>query len=121
MPRVLVDGGTLRAKVNFTAVRDESEPAPAVPDTDSDTDSDSDSAPVVAPTVTTRALGDLSLRSGLSTLYSPLTRGVLDSIRTTRLRVTQPVVGTGEPGEPGEPTNRANVTGEVEIRFRTEL
>lgn len=107
VPRVLVDGGTLRAKVNFTAVRDESEPAP-----------EASTEPEVAPTVTTRALADLSLRSGLTTLSSPLTRGVLDSIRTTRLRVVQPVAETGGTGGP---TSTAHVTGEVEIRFRTEL
>ncbi|WP_420113061.1 hypothetical protein [Pseudactinotalea sp.] len=95
IPRVLVDGGTLRATVDFTAVS---------------------AAPDEGPRVTepTRSIG---LRSTLLPFTSPLTKGVLDSIRTTRLMVVQPRPSA----DPAEPTSRTTITGEVEIRFRTEL
>lgn len=97
VPRVLVDGGTLRAKVDFTAVSAGSSDSQRVPEP--------------------RTPTDIGLRTTLLPFMSPLTKGVLDSIRTTRLMVVQPKPGT----DPAEPTSRTTITGEVEIRFRTEL
>lgn len=110
VPRVLVDGGTLRAKVNFTAVRgvpgdEEEEEATSVAETRFDT------------TRLTR-LGTSSLRGNLVAWDSPIKAGVLDSIRNVRLRVAGPAVP--DAGEPQDEA-RTQVFGEVEIRFHTEV
>lgn len=108
VPRVLVDGGTLRAKLNFTAVRNE-------PD---ETD---DPAPTRAPLgAGATALAAGTLRSNLVAFDSPIRAGVLDSIRHVRLKVAAPTKSDPEEGEPTQ-TTTSQVFGEVEIRFRTEI
>ncbi|MFV0374149.1 hypothetical protein [Microbacterium sp.] len=102
IPRVLVDGGTLKAKVTFTAEH-----------SDATTDAPSPAAGPVRRLPTLASAG--TLRGALAAFDSPLRGGVLDSIRTTRLKVTN--LGGTDPA----PTERAEVYGEVEIRFRTEV
>jgi hypothetical protein len=130
VPRVRVEGGTLRAKLNFTAV-DMSPPDADTERPAADKERSAAEATQVSPTVmqpwlaarsavlspvTTRLTGSVGER--LIAWDSPLQAGVLDSIRRTRLVVSTPTVPAGG-GEP-EPTSRAEVFGEVEIRFRTE-
>ncbi|CAN7411201.1 hypothetical protein [Knoellia sp. LjRoot47] len=109
VPRVLVDGGTLRAKLAFSTVRrTATEPAPARA-----------AAPGLTPAATRSVLGGLPV-SRIGDLVGPratiLRPEVLDGIRDLRLRVRPPLTAP----EPGEPTERADVFGEIEIRFRTE-
>lgn len=118
VPRVRVDGGVLRSKLTFSAVRRE--------------ESQSDAAPEPARSGTGAApvLRDL----GLSTVsYLPvLQKGLLDSIASTRLTVSPAVIkpggGTGGTGggSTGEGTSTesqstATIYGEVEIHFHTEV
>jgi hypothetical protein len=120
VPRVRVEGGTLRAKLNFTAV-DTSTAA-----TDTQRSEAEPAAPVAQPRLAARgeALSPIATRLAgtvgerLIAWESPLQAGVLDSIRRTRLVVSTPSTPT-QGGEPG-PTSRAEVFGEVEIRFRME-
>lgn len=104
VPRVLVDGGTLRAKVDFTAVSSGTE------EEKGDDDGGTRRVPERS------LIDEVGVRSALLPFTSPLTKGVLDKIRTTRLMVVQP-----KPDADPEPTARTTITGEVEIRFRTEL
>ncbi|KRE43297.1 hypothetical protein [Knoellia sp. Soil729] len=109
VPRVLVDGGTVRAKLAFSTVRSApAEPSPA-----------RRAAPGLTPAVTRSVLRDIPI-SRIGDLIGPratvLRPEVLDGIRDLRLRVRPPVASP----EPGEPANRADIFGEVEIRFRTE-
>lgn len=118
VPRVLVEGGTLRAKLNFTAVEIA---AAEASDTEPGT-AEGDSGPrVVEPELAERRLPrikDTKLRRSLLAWNTPLQSNVLDSIRRTRLMVSTPV--TPADGSKPEETNRAEVFGEVEIRFRME-
>ncbi len=131
IPRVYVDGGTLRATLNFTAVAAQDGTPPAA-------------QPAVRLRVPTpdslHAIAGSRIQGTVASFDSPLLPGVLDSIRTTRLRVTNlggtaaPVGGTttgsggtggtaggsGGTGGTGNPT-RTEVHGDIEIRFRTEL
>lgn len=109
VPRVLVDGGTLRAKLAFsTTRRTAADAAPARPAT-----------PGLSPAATRSVLGTLPV-SRIGDLVGPratiLRPEVLDGIRDLRLRVRPPTATT----EPGEPGDRADIFGEIEIRFRTE-
>lgn len=109
VPRVLVDGGTVRAKLAFSTVRTKTpQPTPA-----------RRVAPGLSPAVTRSVLEGIPL-TRLSDLIGPratiLRPEVLDGIRDLRLRVRPPVAST----QPGEPAERAEIFGEVEIRFRTE-
>ncbi|MEO7131966.1 MAG: hypothetical protein ABIZ07_11370 [Dermatophilaceae bacterium] len=121
IPRVRVEGGTLRAKLNFTAV----DTSPRSPERSVDPEASTTQRAGLAArggAVTAAAnlgLGRLpgTVRNQLIAWDSPLQAGILDSIRRTRLVVSTPVVATGG-GEP-EPTSRTEVFGEVEIRFRT--
>ena len=110
VPRVLVDGGTLRAKVAFSTTRR----TPTEPRTARHL------APGLSPAVTRDVLRDLPV-SRIGDLIGPratiLRPEVLDGIRDLRLRVRPPAT---QPVE-GEPTERADIFGEIEIRFRTEL
>ncbi len=113
VPRVIVDGGTLRATLNFTAVNNEDDPRPR-PTTPPTRPSRTD--PLVARTV----------NANLVRFDSPIRAGVLDSIRRLRLNVTSPPVGGsngpgGDGGPDGDGPTTTQVYGEVEIRFRTEL
>ncbi|GAA4124172.1 hypothetical protein GCM10022415_29910 [Knoellia locipacati] len=109
VPRVLVDGGTLRAKLAFTTVRRAAaDPTPARSATSG-----------LTPAVTRAVLGGLPA-GRIGDLVGPratiLRPEVLDGIRDLRLHVRPPVTTT----EPGTPNERADVFGEIEIRFRTE-
>lgn len=109
VPRVLVDGGTLRAKLAFSTVRrTTNEPSAA-----------RRLAPGLSPAVTRTVLGSLPA-SRIGDLIGPratiLRPEVLDGIRDLRLRVRPPLATP----EPGEPADRADIFGEIEIRFRTE-
>lgn len=130
IPRVYVEGGTLRAKLNFTAVdtgSDRTATPAAAPATPASGTSGQPSR-VILDSLGPGLRGDLmvnlpglpagALRHKLIAWDSPLQAGVLDSIRRTRLVVSTPPPSTGD-GEPG-PTTRTEVFGEVEIRFRTE-
>lgn len=105
MPKVVVDGGTLRSKLTFSTVRSATTPtatpaaAPRPP------------APAVTPSVRVGAL------DRLVTMRPVLSASVLDSIRDLRLTVRPPTAD--DPATPG--TTRADVYGEVEIRFHTEV
>lgn len=99
VPRVVVDGGTLRAKVRFTTSKATATPSPAR----GGAARGGGAGPVD------------SLAAGLVRFDTPLRTGILDSIRDLRLKVVTPIVG-----EP-TPTDRAEIQGEVEIRFRTVL
>lgn len=118
IPRVRVEGGTVRAKLNFSAV-DTSPPV------ETERTADPAASPIeprlaprgeVLTPITTRLAASVGER--LIAWESPLQAGVLDSIRRTRLVVSTPAASASG-GEP-EPTSRAEVFGEVEIRFRTE-
>ena len=109
VPRVLVDGGTVRAKLAFSTVRTTpTQPTPARA-----------AAPGLSPAAT-RAVIDSIPISRIGDLVGPratiLRPEVLDGIRDLRLRVRPPVASP----QPGEPAERAEIFGEVEIRFRTE-
>ncbi len=119
VPRVRVEGGTLRAKLNFTAVEASASGVGEEPA----------AGPTVSPTAPRLAprgevLGPLTTRLGTSlgerliAWESPLQAGVLDSIRRTRLVVSTPAAPAG--GSEPEPTSRAEGFGEGKIRFRTE-
>lgn len=122
VPRVRVEGGTLRAKLNFTAVDTSTPAADAEPARPEVAEPTTVTQPRLAPRgeaitpVTTALAGSLGER--LIAWESPLQVGVLDSIRRTRLVVSTPTPHTGG-GEPA-PTSRSEVFGEVEIRFRME-
>ncbi|MGL5852838.1 MAG: hypothetical protein ACRCZD_18825 [Phycicoccus sp.] len=124
VPRVLVEGGTLRAKLAFTTNRVPSGSATGA------------ATRAAAPRAATRVSGS-TVSSGLSPAVArsalaglgvarldeidaarrlAIHPEVLDGIRDLRLHVRPPVIET----EPGQPTDRADVFGEVEIRFRTE-
>lgn len=105
VPRVLVDGGTLRARMEFTVVKDAGQAASADPVR---------IPPVPAP--------PLSVLPGRLLAVSPLTLGVLDTIRTNRLVVRQPASSSSSTAPSSTaPSSTAAITGEVEIRFRAEL
>lgn len=109
VPRVLVDGGTLRAKLAFsTARRTVSEPSASRRPT-----------PGLSPALSRSVLGSLPA-SRIGDLVGPratiLRPEILDGIRDLRLRVRPPMTTP----EPGGPTDRADIFGEIEIRFRTE-
>jgi hypothetical protein len=104
MPKVVVDGGTLRSKLTFSTVRaGTAPPAPAA--------RPAVAAPAVVPSVRAGAL------DRLATMRPVLSAGVLDSIRDLRLTVRPPAAD--DPATPG--ATRADVYGEVEIRFHTEV
>ncbi|GGB68598.1 hypothetical protein N798_02530 [Knoellia flava TL1] len=109
VPRVVVDGGTLRAKLAFSTTRSKATPpTPARA-----------ASPGLSPSLTRSVLGGLPA-SRIGDLIGPratvLRPEVLDGIRDLRLRVRPPVTSP----EPGEPAEKADVFGEIEIRFRTE-
>ncbi|MFQ4150273.1 hypothetical protein AAGW05_16560 [Arthrobacter sp. LAPM80] len=118
IPRVLVEGGTLRAKLNFTAVdigsRNTSEGR-------AEPTSEKPPSRQIAPILTARqipGLSDEKLRSTLLAWDTPLQSDVLNSIRRTRLVVSTPDVLPG--GSKPADTSWTEVFGEVEIRFRME-
>ena len=128
VPRVLVDGGTLRAKLAFTTTRVASGGANArtAPAGAASGAAGTPSGVAVArpstglsPAVARAALTDLSssrlrqIESARALTFRP---EVLDGIRDLRLMVRPPATTT----TPGEPEERADVFGEIEIRFRTE-
>lgn len=109
VPRVVVDGGVLRAKLAFTTTR-RADPTPGpVPRGGS----------ALTPAVTRDVLSSLPV-SRIDDLLGPraqvLRPEVLDGIRDLRLRVRPPETDP----EPGTPAEKADVFGEIEIRFRTE-
>ncbi|KGN39538.1 hypothetical protein [Knoellia subterranea] len=110
VPRVLVDGGTLRAKLAFSTTR-ATTPAPTPARA---------ATPGLTPAASRTALSTIPI-SRIGDLIGPratvLRPEVLDGIRDLRLRVRPPAQTT----EPGEPAEKADVFGEIEIRFRTEL
>lgn len=103
MPTVVVDGGTLRSKLTFSTVRAGSTP-PTAP-----------APPTPARPAVVRG-GILSGLTGLTAVRPVLSAGVLDSIRDLRLTVRPPTADDTTTG-----TTRADVYGEVEIRFHTEV
>ena len=110
VPRVVVDGGTLRAKLAFTTTRSTGTTPAATPR----------SGGGLTPAATRDVLGSLPV-SRIGDLLGPRARvlrpEVLDGIRDLRLRVRPPETSP----EPGTPAEKADVFGEIEIRFRTEL
>lgn len=117
VPRVRVDGGVLRSKLTFSAMRrTQEEPG--------DGDADRVDPGRLAPAAVSN-LELLSARAGRS--YVPLLqKGLLDSIASTRLTV-KPALGvvpggsgTGS-GSGSEQETNATIYGEVEIRFHTEI
>ncbi|KGN42580.1 hypothetical protein [Knoellia aerolata] len=110
VPRVVVDGGTLRAKLAFTTTR-RADTTPATPRR---------AGAGLTPAATRDVLGSLPV-SRIGDLLGPratvLRPEVLDGIRDLRLRVRPPETNP----EPGTPVEKADVFGEIEIRFRTEL
>ena len=118
VPRVLVEGGTLRAKLNFTAVG--TDPPPTAEARAETTDTKPTTGRVI-PGLSARELGiltDTRLRKNLLAWDTPLQSEVLNSIRRTRLMVSTPLAPSGG-GKPEE-TSKTEVFGEVEIRFRME-
>ncbi|MEO6790911.1 MAG: hypothetical protein ABI249_03365 [Ornithinibacter sp.] len=124
VPRVLVEGGTLRAKLAFTTTRIPSSGAPPASTTSSASVPASGMAlarpstglsPAVART-TLADLGSTRLRQIESARLLTFRPEVLDGIRDLRLLVRPPTTTTS----PGQPDERADVFGEIEIRFRTE-
>ena len=128
VPRVLVEGGTLRAKLAFTTSRlpgatpraaatsgAATTGAPPPGTTASGSRVSSGLSPAVARSalagLSTRRLDDIDTARRLA-----LRPEVLDGIRDLRLLVRPPVAAP----EPGQPEPRADVFGEVEIRFRTQ-
>lgn len=109
VPRVVVDGGTLRAKLAFTTTRR----AGAAPS------SSGRAGGGLTPAATRDVLASLPI-SRIDGLLGPRARvlrpEVLDGIRDLRLRVRPPETDP----EPGTPAEKADVFGEIEIRFRTE-
>lgn len=121
VPRVHVDGGVLRSKLTFSALRrdDDEEEAQEGP------------TRLDGPGRTPQTLRDPALllppRVGVPILaerrYLPvLQRGVLDSIARTRLTVTPAVAGGSGGGadDGGGSQTSATIYGEVEIHFHTE-
>ncbi len=127
VPRVLVDGGTLRAKLAFTTTRVASSggttptpmPAPAGGTGPGSSTSVARASTGLSPAVARAALADVGsarLRQIESARLLTFRPEVLDGIRDLRLMVRPPATTT----TPGEPEERADVFGEIEIRFRTE-
>lgn len=107
-PRLVVDRGTLRAKLTFSAQSTGSAPAPSPGPTPGPTpapDPQRPTRPVRVPP------GRLARRL---TWVPPLRSGVLDSVRDVRLKVATP--SAGGPGS----SSSTQVYGEVEISFHTE-
>lgn len=126
VPRVLVEGGTLRAKLAFTTTRT----SPGTAGTPAAASSPGTSGPAsgvavarpstgLSPAVARAALADVGstrlrlIESARTLAFRP---EVLDGIRDLKLLVRPPATST----TPGEPEERADVFGEIEIRFRTE-
>lgn len=111
VPRVRVDGGVLRSKLTFSAMRRAESPSEKV-----------------TPAGGIGRVSSLPLLSESRFAYVPiLQKGLLDSIASTRLTVspalTRPPVGGGS-GSTGGGSNtqesNATIYGEVEIHFHTE-
>lgn len=123
VPRVHVDGGVLRSKLTFSAMR-----------RDDDEEAEEGPTRLDGPGRTPQTLRDPSLllptlppRVGVPRLvegrYLPvLQRGVLDSIARTRLTVTPAAAGGSGGGADDGDGNQTSATiyGEVEIHFHTE-
>lgn len=123
VPRVHVDGGVLRSKLTFSAMR-----------RDDDEEAEEGPTRLDGPGRTPQTLRDPSLllptlppRVGVPLLvegrYLPvLQRGVLDSIARTRLTVTPAAAGGSGGGADDGDGNQTSATiyGEVEIHFHTE-
>ena len=107
IPRIKVDGGVLRSKLTFSAVRKGDEAEPVSQKTAPKRESS------IAEILAERRIDPYVL--GLPSRYvSALQTGVLDSIAKTRLTV--------RPATAGEPTQETTTTiyGEVEIHFHAE-
>ena len=113
VPRVRVDGGVLRSKLTFSAMRREDSAGEA-------------NRPTSGPALIGRStIGDLALLTNAPRLtYVPVVqKGLLDSIASTRLTVSpalaKPPTGEGSGGSSEQESN-ATIYGEVEIHFHTE-
>lgn len=110
VPRVRVDGGVLRSKLTFSALRRE--------ETSND-DTPADGPATLSHPVLARDIGLLAARPQLT--YMPvLQKGLLDSIASTRLTVSPAAAKTPDPGGGSEQESNATIYGEVEIHFHTE-
>lgn len=118
VPRVFVEGGTLRAKLNFTAV---STTEPEATLTEGKSSSEKPLGGVTLPKLPAHKLNNFAstrIRNHLLAWDTPLQSEVLNSIRRTRLMVSTPIAPSSG-GKPEE-TSKTEVFGEVEIRFRME-
>lgn len=117
IPRIRVDKGVLRARVDFSAV-DQSSTEQGGDDTPDGKDARVPVGRVVTQGADTLPVaGKLApLRERLNTL-TPLQTRVLDTIRHTRLMVSTP---RDEPADGDSSTRRSTAYGEVEIHFRVE-
>ncbi|MFN8046608.1 MAG: hypothetical protein U0Q08_11275 [Dermatophilaceae bacterium] len=117
VPRVLVDGGTLKARVNFTTTRATAQPTTTPAGARSATGTPTramTSGPQPVLRTLTRPTDALAV--GMVRFATPLRAGILESIHDLRLNVLTPRTDTPTPA-----TDRADIQGEVEIRFRTLL